>query len=67
MSFHNFRRLMGDVIAVHCVGSSDWQTASAAVPVPEQARETVIRIGLNGATGRLWLDDIVLTPERRDR
>jgi protein-L-isoaspartate(D-aspartate) O-methyltransferase len=67
VSFHNFRRLMGDVIAVHCVGSSDWQTASGTVPVPEEARESVIRIGLNGATGRLWLDDITLTPERRDR
>ncbi len=67
VSFHNFRRLMGDVIAIHCVGSSDWQTASGTVPVPEAAREAVVRIGLNGATGRLWIDDIVLTPERRER
>lgn len=65
VSFHNFRRLMGDVIAVHCVGTSDWKTATGTVTVPEEAREIVIRIGLNGATGSLWLDDITLTPNRR--
>jgi protein-L-isoaspartate(D-aspartate) O-methyltransferase len=65
VSFHNFRRLMGDVIAVHCIGSSDWRVAAGTVPVPEEAREIVVRIGLNGATGRLLLDDISLTPERR--
>ena len=52
VSFHNFRRLMGDVdrhpLRRH---STDWRTANGAVPVPEEARETVIRVGLNGATG----------------
>jgi protein-L-isoaspartate(D-aspartate) O-methyltransferase len=65
VSFHNFRRLMGDVIAVHCVGTSEWRTAVGKVDVPEDAREIVIRIGLNGATGKLLLDDISLTPVRR--
>ena len=65
VSFHNFRRLMGDVIAIHCAGTSEWRTAMGKVDVPENAREIVIRIGLNGATGRLLLDDISLTPVRR--
>jgi protein-L-isoaspartate(D-aspartate) O-methyltransferase len=65
VSFHNFRRLMGDVIAIHCVGTSDWRTAVGKVDVPEEAREIVIRIGLNGATGKLLLDDVSLTPVRR--
>jgi hypothetical protein len=33
--------------------------------VPEGARQAVIRIGLNGATGRLDVDDIKLTAQRR--
>jgi protein-L-isoaspartate(D-aspartate) O-methyltransferase len=65
VSFHNFRRLMGDVIAIHCDGSSEWRTAAGKVDVPEDAREIVIRIGLNGATGKLLLDDVSLTPMRR--
>ena len=65
VSFHNFRRLMGDVIAIHCDGTSEWRTAAGKVDVPDDAREIVIRIGLNGATGKLLLDDISLTPVRR--
>jgi len=65
VSFHNFRRLMGDAIAIHCAGTSEWRTAAGKVDVPEDAREIVIRIGLNGATGKLLLDDVSLTPVRR--
>jgi protein-L-isoaspartate(D-aspartate) O-methyltransferase len=65
VSFHNFRRLMGDVIAIERAGTSDWRTAVGTATVPEEAREIVIRIGLNGATGRLLLDDISLAAERR--
>ncbi|HEX4070797.1 MAG TPA: hypothetical protein VHX68_06490, partial [Planctomycetaceae bacterium] len=63
--FHNFRKLMGDFIAIHCSGSSDWRTARAVVQVPEEAREMVIHVGLNGATGRLLIDEVKLEPEPR--
>ncbi|MEQ9408781.1 MAG: protein-L-isoaspartate(D-aspartate) O-methyltransferase [Fuerstiella sp.] len=38
-------------------GTSNWQQTRRRVPVPPNAREMVIRIGLNGATGTLDLDD----------
>ena len=63
VSFHNFRKLLGDSIAIHCEGSTDWRSPHAVVQVPEEAREMVIHIGLNGATGRLLIDDVKLEPE----
>jgi protein-L-isoaspartate(D-aspartate) O-methyltransferase len=65
VSFHNFRKLLGDFVAIHCAGSTDWRTPHAVVPVPEAASEIVIRVGLNGATGRLLIDDVKLEPEPR--
>ncbi len=39
-------------------GSFDWEQYSEKVRVPPQAREAIFRVGLNGATGELSLDDI---------
>ena len=39
---------------------SDWEQYTATLPVPDDAREAVVRIGLNGATGRICLDDVRL-------
>jgi hypothetical protein len=33
--------------------------------VPEGARQAVIRIGLNGATGTLFVDDVKMKFDRR--
>jgi protein-L-isoaspartate(D-aspartate) O-methyltransferase len=38
-----------------------WSRASKVVPVPQKAREMIFRVGLNGATGRLWVDNVSLT------
>ena len=39
-------------------GTFGWQVQSAQLDVPARAREAIVRIGLFGATGRLWLDNI---------
>jgi protein-L-isoaspartate(D-aspartate) O-methyltransferase len=37
---------------------SGWQKVSEKVSVPARAREAIVRIGLNGATGEISFDDI---------
>ncbi|HLQ43650.1 MAG TPA: protein-L-isoaspartate(D-aspartate) O-methyltransferase, partial [Planctomycetaceae bacterium] len=44
---------------------SDWDRKGANVTVPKEAREAIIRIGLNGATGRLDVDDVRFLPKPR--
>ena len=44
---------------------TDWDTVGGVIPVPKEAREAIIRIGLNGATGRLDIDDIKFRPKPR--
>jgi protein-L-isoaspartate(D-aspartate) O-methyltransferase len=40
--------------------SFDWKRAGKAVHVPPRAREAILRIGLNGGTGVLCVDDVSL-------
>ncbi|HXY34271.1 MAG TPA: protein-L-isoaspartate(D-aspartate) O-methyltransferase [Planctomycetaceae bacterium] len=65
VTFDDARQFVGEEIAAHLVGSSPWQSIRATVAVPERARQAVVRIGLNGATGTLWIDDVKMTAERR--
>lgn len=57
------------VIAEPSVGpwfdTDDWVTVSKTFPVPAKAREMIFRVGLNGATGVLTVDDVSLTPVLR--
>lgn len=46
-------------------GDNDWSVATKTIVVPAKARELIIRIGLNGATGKLWLDELSMTPKNR--
>jgi len=46
-------------------GTTDWLRLGKTVRVPFEAREAILRIGLFGSTGRLDVDDIRLTPQRR--
>ena len=39
-------------------GDFDWKRFSKLVTVPPKAREAIIRIGLNGGTGELSVDDV---------
>ena len=46
-------------------GTTDWLRLGKTVRVPFEAREAILRIGLFGSTGRLDVDDIRLTAQRR--
>ncbi|MBI3465077.1 MAG: hypothetical protein HY000_18775 [Planctomycetes bacterium] len=43
-----------------------WTSKEERVAVPRTARDAVIMIGLNGATGKVALDDVRLAPVPRD-
>ncbi len=45
--------------------SGDWRSVNKTITVPLKAREMIVRIGLNGATGKLWMDDIQMTTKPR--
>jgi len=60
------RRPIGDGVGPPSwEGSFDWKRVRARLPVPRTATEAILRIGLNGATGRLQVDDVAVTAERR--
>ena len=44
--------------AVDFSGSFDWKQVKGKIRIPEGAVTTGLRIGLNGATGKLWIDDV---------
>jgi protein-L-isoaspartate(D-aspartate) O-methyltransferase len=39
-------------------GSFDWKRVARQLHVPPKAREAIVRIGLNGGTGELCIDDV---------
>ncbi|MDG1894778.1 MAG: protein-L-isoaspartate(D-aspartate) O-methyltransferase [Fuerstiella sp.] len=55
--YDSVRRELGVQIVGKWRGTANWQQSRRRIPVPPNAREIVIRIGLNGATGTLDLDD----------
>lgn len=61
--FDENRRPCGNAILGPWTGTRDWSVATKSVKVPKNARELIVRIGLNGATGQLWLDDLVMAPK----
>jgi protein-L-isoaspartate(D-aspartate) O-methyltransferase len=61
VTFDDSRKFVGEVIASHVKGTwPTWIDVDTNVQVPEGARQAVICIGLNGATGTLLIDDIKL-------
>ena len=56
------RRSAGDAAVGPWLGTSDWQPVASELRVPPGAREMIIRIGLNGGTGTLCIDDVRLEP-----
>ena len=60
------RRLFESITVGPWIGTTDdWRSVSKTITVPPKSREMIIRIGLNGGTGKLWLDDVQLTPKLR--
>ena len=43
----------------------DWSIDSKTIQVPAKAKEMIVRVGLNGATGKLWIDDVKMTSKSR--
>ncbi|MEZ6122911.1 MAG: protein-L-isoaspartate(D-aspartate) O-methyltransferase [Planctomycetaceae bacterium] len=60
--YDSVRRDAGTQIVSQWRGTDNWQQSRRTIPVPPNAREMVIRIGLNGATGTLDVDDFQIAP-----
>ncbi len=45
--------------------SQNWQSVAERIAVPASTREAIVQVGLNGATGSLWIDNVNLTPHPR--
>ncbi|MEZ6039241.1 MAG: protein-L-isoaspartate(D-aspartate) O-methyltransferase [Planctomycetaceae bacterium] len=63
--YDHIRKEVGSATVGKWRGSLNWQLARSNFAVPKNAREMIIRIGLNGATGTLDFDDMKLIPIRR--
>ena len=63
--YDNIRREVGTAVLGKWRGSFGWQNAKSTVVVPPSAKELILRIGLNGAQGRLDLDDLQMTAVKR--
>jgi protein-L-isoaspartate(D-aspartate) O-methyltransferase len=63
--YDKIRREVGTTVLGKWRGSFGWQNARSTVIVPPNAKELIIRIGLNGAQGQLDLDDLQMSPVKR--
>lgn len=54
--YDRIRREVGHAVAGPFRGTDNWQRYARIIPVPKNAREMIVRIGLNGATGQLDVD-----------
>lgn len=45
--------------------SNDWRTVTKTFDIPRTVREAIIQVGLNGATGRLRIDDVTMQAQTR--
>lgn len=59
------RNLIKDALIGPVTGTSDWKTVKQVVLVPLQATEVIFRIGLNGGTGMLGVDNLQLKYRHR--
>lgn len=63
--YDQIRREISSTMLGRWRGSLGWQRARSNVVVPPTAREMIVRIGLHGATGSLYFDDMQLIPVKR--
>ena len=63
--YDSVRRDLGTVIVGRFQGSIGWQSVGKTIPVPPKTKEIILRVGLNGATGKLWADGFQLAVGKR--
>ena len=59
------RKVIAEPVMGPWADTKGWERASKTFPVPQKAREMILRVGLNGATGKMWVDDVALTANPR--
>lgn len=59
------RRPLGEEHIGPWQGTFEWKQVVKNLAVPPKAREAILRIGLNGGTGTLCVDDVRLSPVAR--
>ena len=59
-------RNLGSAGIVLGQGTRDWLYCSTTVSIPAEAAHANLVLGLMGATGRAWFDDVSLAPPPRD-
>jgi protein-L-isoaspartate(D-aspartate) O-methyltransferase len=64
--FDEDRVPLGQVSLDPWQGSFAWTRKHATIAVPPQARGAMIALGLLGATGDLWCDDVTIRPQRAE-
>lgn len=59
------RKVIAEPIMGPWSDTKGWERTGKTFAVPQKAREMILRVGLNGATGKLWVDDVALTASPR--
>ena len=63
VSLYDERRAeVATIVVGPFLGTTSWRRVAKTVRVPVSAREAIVRVGLFGATGRMCVDDIEITP-----
>jgi protein-L-isoaspartate(D-aspartate) O-methyltransferase len=56
--FDKERKIINHISLGRFAGTSDWRTIERTSRVPPAAREGLVRLGLFGATGQIWFDNV---------
>lgn len=56
--YDQVRRSVGDVQVGPWLRPQEWERTGRRIAVPIKAREAIIRVGLNGATGKMAVDNV---------
>lgn len=59
--YDSIRRQVGDYRVGPWLRPQDWERTGRRFVVPPNAREAIIRVGLNGATGKMSVDNVKLS------
>lgn len=63
--YDTVRRELGAQVVTTWRGTLNWQQSRRRIAVPARAREMIFRLGLNGSTGTMDVDDLRMIPNPR--